>query len=454
MKHQLLLALLNETTLAMKAILPLTITWNIVATWHVSRSYFALGITVFLISLITAGVLLARCKLSNSNLLALCGRPQRNEVVSTARTVSISRAHYPQARQAGEEPSVRFHTLPSRTARQLPTSLLDRDEPIYDEPQLLTPALSIEARRANLEYTVPQFGNRPKRPKKGSTVHHYENLRAILGSNAHKITSSRYVPSTSDSPASQVKPVSNLTTETAVPEVSSQTQNPTRADCSQSKPDSLFAFGNAKRTRLFVTINGRTCVDLLDTGASVTVVSNKITKQLGLTPENPLWEQPITMADGSHATSYGDLFIQVRLHRNLEIGHTATVMNLAGYDLVLGTDFLSRLGRFHIDLKNGFLSCSGIDIPFIRQEDSVQDVVLLQTVRIPPRTRVIVPCAVLTPSDDSRLFEPDSNLTASNIVGARALVTPTMCSVPVQLMNATSAVITLHDNQTVAPTVR
>lgn len=100
---------------------------------------------------------------------------------------------------------------------------------------------------------------------------------------------------------------------------------------------------------------------IIDTGSGLSVISPNLVKILHLTPIP--WEGPnILLADRKRVVPDGVVDLRIDVDGNF-VATQAAILDLNGYDLLLGNDSLSQLGVIHIQYgkrKRGILFLGGI----------------------------------------------------------------------------------------------
>ncbi len=108
--------------------------------------------------------------------------------------------------------------------------------------------------------------------------------------------------------------------------------------------DAKFAKPQLGRSKLVFknVICGKYLVEaIIDTGSGITVVSPNLSKMLGI-PLQP-WEGPdILLADGQRTRPSGKIEIKVIIDK-IVVEVSAIVLQINGYDLLLGNDTLRKL---------------------------------------------------------------------------------------------------------------
>ena len=108
--------------------------------------------------------------------------------------------------------------------------------------------------------------------------------------------------------------------------------------------DALFVIPQLDRSKLVFkkVICGEYPVEaIIDTGSGITVVSPNFSKMLGI-PLQPWVGPDILLADGQRTRPSGSVEIKVTID-NIVVEVSAIVLQINGYDLLLGNDTLRKL---------------------------------------------------------------------------------------------------------------
>lgn len=104
------------------------------------------------------------------------------------------------------------------------------------------------------------------------------------------------------------------------------------------------------RTKLVfkdVTCSGYLVEAIVDTGSGITVVSPKLSKLMNL-PIRPWLGSGILLADGQKTIPKGQVDLSLTID-NVPVSIPAVILDLNGFDLLLGNDVLSELSSITIE---------------------------------------------------------------------------------------------------------
>lgn len=201
------------------------------------------------------------------------------------------------------------------------------------------------------------------------------------------------------------------------------------------------SFGSAQ---FAVKLNGYSISALLDTGASVSLIDFDVFENFFPKPSLLTSSSKViaTAVNGNSLDIKGTAKIRVELGNELCV-HKFHIMKNCSYSCIIGTDLLAKIGTFSIDLQNKCLEIGGekFHLGYL-PINNVNMVTVTTNVKIPPRTRVILPCVTsMKLSASEFLFEPGEKfLDKYNMNIARALVKPDKNGfLPVQIMNTSSS---------------
>ena len=192
---------------------------------------------------------------------------------------------------------------------------------------------------------------------------------------------------------------------------------------------------------------------LLDTGSTVSVMSEKLWKTMHLT--NHLWPVVGTLsaANGSKIVILGETVVGLGLgNRNFEV--PMIIARDVSHDCLLGSDFFKKYGC-RILYDEGTFTGQGFEVPirYQKQLPSMCRVLLGQEIEIEPGTEMAVTvnmepgfeCNDGTPG----ILETDNANSDEKICLARTLVLPRNGSVLVRLANLTDRIIRLSEKQVI-----
>ena len=189
-----------------------------------------------------------------------------------------------------------------------------------------------------------------------------------------------------------------------------------------------------------VSIQGEKAKFLVDTGATVTLVSDTLYKKLPASVRPKLHEvnQTIMSANGTALSVHGKAEFNIGIDQ-LTYHNEAVVANLKA-DGILGLDFMKR-NHCKVDISNEILDVNGQNKRMtVEGSLGCYRITAAKTVSIPPRSEIIVPGKVCVPEGSSlpyceSIVEPvdksnkqHSTLTARTVVNVQE-------TVPVRLLN-------------------
>ncbi|MEM7281331.1 MAG: retropepsin-like aspartic protease, partial [Pseudomonadota bacterium] len=166
------------------------------------------------------------------------------------------------------------------------------------------------------------------------------------------------------------------------------------------------------------TVNGQLNIDALtDTGSGYTLISEDLVEQLHLPdhirqPFNGKVPKSVT---GHPLTLIGTIDLSIRLGETEFSNHRTHILPCRKSELILGLDFLRKLGPFEHDVDGGSFSFRNQQIGLgnhLQSQVSLAqpEIFSLTSTRIPPRTEVVLPCGVVGGHEHTDyLFEPISS---------------------------------------------
>lgn len=199
-------------------------------------------------------------------------------------------------------------------------------------------------------------------------------------------------------------------------------------------------------------VAGHVVSALVDTGADISIISEKLYKKAKLHRNYPL-QNSVTFArgvTGTHLKINGQTTITVEIG-NFELHQLFHVTDQCSQDLILVLDFL-KTQNAKIDFSEGNLilqkgTCISV-VPFQRKDESfVCNISLISSVKIPPRSEIILP--VQSNHKDSikskfGVIEMNSALTGTHsVVGATCLIQKKDNKSVARIMNPTNSEIDL-----------
>lgn len=226
---------------------------------------------------------------------------------------------------------------------------------------------------------------------------------------------------------------------------------PSEASKKQAEQDGKRASGphvsiglgsTIEECRLYIDVNvqGEKAKFLVDTGATVTLVSETLYKKLPASVRPKLHEvnQTIMSANGTALCVHGKAEFNIGIDQ-LTYHNEAVVANLKA-DGILGLDFMKR-NHCKVDVSNEVLDVNGHDKRMtIEGLLGCYRITAAKTVSITPRSELIVPGKVCVPEGSilpycESIIEPvDKNIKQQSTLTARTVVN-LQETVPVRLMN-------------------
>ena len=209
-----------------------------------------------------------------------------------------------------------------------------------------------------------------------------------------------------------------------------------------------------KGLHLDVVVNGVSADALVDTGATVSLLSEKIVRKWS--EENQAMvtatDIKVQLADGKSCPVAGEVEAELQLAGNC-VKHRFIVASL-GSDVLLGLDFMKN-EQCVIDITNRCLEWGGIMLPLRETADRQQTcrVTVLETVVVPPGTEMLVAgsleCSGITVS--CGIVEASETLAnRSNVMVAPMVVSTDTDAIPLRLLNPGEERVVLYKGTTAA----
>ncbi|CAC5368128.1 Retrovirus-related Pol polyprotein from transposon 412 [Mytilus coruscus] len=198
-------------------------------------------------------------------------------------------------------------------------------------------------------------------------------------------------------------------------------------------------------------VNGIITDLLIDTGATVTVISAKMFQKMSNMPNLIPTERDIITANGDSLHVSGKTELEIETDK-FKCTNTAIDADI-NVNCILGLDFL-RTQEANINISKGTLTIKGHQVRFyVQGHIGCSRVAISETVNIPPRSEIVVNGAITDEVPDSfevGLVEPtdDYKRTDKAIVG-RALDAKSK-NIPLRLMNLSSQIQTLYGGTIIA----
>lgn len=124
---------------------------------------------------------------------------------------------------------------------------------------------------------------------------------------------------------------------------------------------------------------------MLDTGAPTTIISTKLSKRLGFTP-NLDYDESFSTA-GNQSTQAKGVYSSVPLRfGDLIVTTSSVVLDSQAYDILIGTDFFCRYGAV-INMQTGLLSLLDYSVPLLYGDS---DSAFLVSKALPPREHLLL----------------------------------------------------------------
>ncbi|CAD5227230.1 unnamed protein product [Bursaphelenchus xylophilus] len=155
-------------------------------------------------------------------------------------------------------------------------------------------------------------------------------------------------------------------------------------------------------TQLPVTLNGLEMSALLDTGASMTVMSVSFAPLLGVELEES-YVQPATSASGHALIMEGKAEVTAKIGnitRQILVSFTSNehFRDKTSYDVILGCDALAKFPSFSIDMASRTVQFGNCKIALMTPEQMTtrpRKLQILSNILIPPQSAITVQCAAL-----------------------------------------------------------
>ncbi|XP_038066604.1 uncharacterized protein LOC119736660 [Patiria miniata] len=199
-------------------------------------------------------------------------------------------------------------------------------------------------------------------------------------------------------------------------------------------------------------INGMDVVALIDTGATASILSEKVVSKWPVEAQAGITKSDVRvhLADEKDLTVIGEVRAELQLGGQL-IAHKFIIADVSN-DVLLGLDFL-REENCIIDINGKSLKWRGTELSLRDTAEPLQccRVTVQETVVVPPQTEMVI-VGSLGESDVGvayGLIEPTPGMVQrENLIVASSLVSTTEETVPVRLWNPTSDHVTLYKGAT------
>ena len=211
----------------------------------------------------------------------------------------------------------------------------------------------------------------------------------------------------------------------------------------------------SKKKTLMVetTINGKNKLCIVDTGASISLVSKDQWQPLKL-DDTPLSPSDIVAeaANNSPIGILGKATLNVQFDENHKSSHDFYVANEMVSEIILGLDWLVT-NQVNIDTAEMVLKFpDGATKPLCLFDSTIVDplgVVLEEDVVVPAKHEVFQTARVRNPTLNESILEPNANLSEKGVLVARVMVQPKEQRVPIQIINPGVSPIKLYKGMAV-----
>lgn len=193
------------------------------------------------------------------------------------------------------------------------------------------------------------------------------------------------------------------------------------------------------------TIDGQPVKFFVDTGASVSLLSEKVRKKIGRAAA-PCGDVTLQAANGSFLRCMGKMDCDVQVGSK-RLAWSFIVADVVAHDVIVGRDLLQRLGMC-IDFEKQAVSCQGEEIAVRGQREALPDHVwAVSDVTVAARSCCFVSAAVDAARKRSGLVLVEPQPTAYEATGlyvARGCVDGTADAFCVQVVNVSSRPVTIR----------
>ncbi len=211
---------------------------------------------------------------------------------------------------------------------------------------------------------------------------------------------------------------------------------------------------NAVGKGLFLdaSLNGVEAILLIDTGTSVSIISERIVNKWSKKEQCSIasTDMEVNVANDMSLAVSGEVTVNLKLGGHL-VSHKFTVTDISN-EVLLGLDFLQS-ENCSIDITSNSLQWRGIELPLRDTSDRQWScrVTVIETVLVPAQTEMVIGGRL---SEDERgvpygMIEPALGLVKrNNLMLAPSLVSTKEGTVPVRLMNPTDTQATIYKGTT------
>ena len=217
---------------------------------------------------------------------------------------------------------------------------------------------------------------------------------------------------------------------------------------------STISSASKKKTLTVETvINGKDKLCIVDTGASISLISKDQWQSLKL-DNTPLSPSDIVAeaANNSPIGILGKTTLNVQIDENKKSSHDFYVANEMVSEVILGLDWLIT-NKVNVDMAGMVLKFpDGTTKPLCLFDSTIADplaVVLDEDLVIPARHEVFKTAQVRNPTLNESILEPNMNLSGKGVLVARVIVQPREQKVPIQIINPGTSPIKLYKGMTV-----
>ncbi|CAB3986622.1 Transposon Ty3-G Gag-Pol poly [Paramuricea clavata] len=225
--------------------------------------------------------------------------------------------------------------------------------------------------------------------------------------------------------------------------------------CGNSGHIAKFLMPTSKKKTLMVetTINGKNKLCIVDTGASISLVSKDRWQPLKL-DDTPLFPSDIVAeaANNSPIGILGKTTLNVQFDENNKSSHDFYVANEMVSEIILGLDCLVT-NKVNVDMAEMVLKFpDGTTKPLCLFDSTIADtlgVVLDEDLVVPAKHEVFKTARVRNPTLNESILEPNMNLSGKGVLVARVIVQPKEQRVPIQIINPGTSPIKLCKGMTV-----
>ncbi|CAB4011611.1 Retrovirus-related Pol poly from transposon [Paramuricea clavata] len=211
----------------------------------------------------------------------------------------------------------------------------------------------------------------------------------------------------------------------------------------------------SKKKTLMVetTINGKNKLCIVDTGASISLVSKDQWQPLKL-DDTPLFPSDIVAeaANNSPIGILGKTTLNVQFDENNKSSHDFYVANEMVSEIILGLDWLVT-NKVNVDMAEMVLKFpDGTTKPLCLFDSTIAGplgIVLDEDLVVPAKHEVFKTARVRNPTLNESILEPNMNLSGKGVLVARVIVQPKEQRVPIQIINPGTSPIKLYKGMTV-----